>query len=478
MVKPVVIRWFALLMTGMFCTAAWAAAGDVQWEDAVNMGFYNPGPESLIKGSMATVGNTLYVASRYRYNASPGSNANIHVRALDRRTGGVLWETIWAPSNRDDVGVGLVARGRTVVVAGWTGWNDISRYYVVQAFDGHDGQVTWQDSCGPNSASRAPTTAIARDGNIVYVSGNCADAAGHIGIVRAYHIRSGALAWQLSTTDPTTDLKVANGQVYVTTLDGSGNLQLLAIDESTGVLNWQTLVEPTAGLRGIQSRLAADGGSVYLSWEGSDNSTVYRAIAAYNAVTGIQSWQSVPDDSVEDMVIDSGMLLVAETGNQALMAAYDASSGVLLWQDSPNNSETTFAGRAIVAGGGKIYLAGSAYTPAVESVPNFLVRAYSLNGSLLWQDNRPTTAQMNASATDIITSGKSIIAGGVSGSPEPPFGTLETLIRAYDVHGYRHYGKTASRQCRSDHRLVGRGHWNHHNYWTHRDDWSQSKSDW
>jgi len=126
-------------------------------------------------------------------------------------------------------------------------------------------------------------------------------------------------------------------------------------------------------------------------------------------------------------------VFVVEQGDTVLAAAYAASSGALLWEDAPGTTSVQFAGSAIAASGKQVIVAGSAFDHSVESAPNFLVRAYDLKGTLLWQDDAPTTAPLGADALDVVSIDGFVAASGTEGNLTPPFGSTHWLARAYDA---------------------------------------------
>lgn len=408
---------------------SWAAASNLRWQDLIELGF-SPGASPVVAGSMATVGNTLFVTSAFPHRASPGSNANIHVRAYDLRSGDLSWETVWAPTGFDDAAVGLIASSKLVVVAGKTGLNTTSQnFFVVQAFDTVSGAMRWNDSCGFHAPSRA--TDIASAGNLVFVAGVCPDDSGNIGIIRAYDLSTGALAWEVRGPEAPQNLALAGGRLFAAAIDTDGALQVQSYHPNNGDLLWQTSVVDTLGA--ASTHLVAGGGNVYLSWEaGANDGSLTRGIDAVDMGTGDLLWQATPADRVNGLDTGAGLLLVAQSGASSLLTAYDAGTGAVVWDDQPGTPDSVYYGRAVTIGNGQIVLVGSSYTNGTAGAENLLVRAYSHGGSLLWEDNTPTTAMIGAIATDVLAAKSMVIVSGATGRPEPPFGNLQLFVRAYD----------------------------------------------
>jgi hypothetical protein len=420
---------FALLW--LMAAPAWGGSGALSWEDRfdASSGFNSPPP--ILARSTAVQGTSYFVAGSFPFLDSPGSNADIHVRSYDLGTGALRWESVWAPTGSDDEATGLTVAGSAVVVAGSTGLNSTgNNAFVVRAFDAGNGQTLWQDQCGTFSPSGA--AAITSEANSVFAAGTCAPSSdGNTGLLRAYAVSDGTLLWEVRQAETPRGISVFRGRLFEVTNDPTGQLLLRAYDAGTGTQLWE--VRP--GVPGVQSlpQIASGGGAVYLAWETSTSAGTVRGIAAYPARSGTGLWQADPGDSVTALAWAPGRLFAAKSGGDSLLTAYNARNGAVRWQDQPGTVPTVYSAAAVTVAGTQVYIAGDSFTAGSEDAANWLVRAYTLDGHLSWQDNEPATNVFNAAATNVMSGGGKVIAAGGTGRDTPPFTTMQWWIRAYDA---------------------------------------------
>lgn len=418
-------------MLGLSSNAARAAAGSIRWEDRFDLRYTFPVPPPIVVNSSAVIGKVYYVAGAFPFLGSPGSNANIHVRAYNIGKGNLRWESIWAPTGSDDAAVGLVAASRVVVVAGRTGLNSAgNNAFVVQAFSAAGGALLWGDKCGAFGPSGA--TAITSAAYRVFVAGSCAPAAdGNTGLLRAYQADTGKLLWEVRDGSTPLVLAAAGGRLFEATIDASRNLMLRAYDPVSGVLLWE--IQPGTQGTQIVTRITAGGSAVYLAWESSTGGAVTRGIAAYDASTGAGLWQVDPWDRVTALRWDAFRLFAGHAGGDTLLTAYDTRNGTVLWQDQPGSTPASFSAEDVTVGGGRVFVVGNSFSSSTEAAPNWLVRAYTLQGRLLWEDNEPSSAMLPADATNAVWGAGSLIAAGSTGRDSPPFGMMQWWLRSYDA---------------------------------------------
>ena len=409
------------------CAQAWAAPGTPLWTDS-----FDPLVGDSSADYVATTGNMAYVAGAGPFRNSPGSNADIRVRAYAVKGGALLWEDVWDASgiHQDDEVTGLAVAGSRVFIAGSSGTNTVDHNaMVVRAYNAHNGQVLWEDQCGQFS-SRA--RAIVTDGSRVYLAGTCSSAQNGTGLVRAY-TNTGTQVWQANDIAFPADVAVNGNQVFVTGADAAGALVLHAYSANHGKLLWKIRPAAAQTLSLRSAHVVADGSMVYLAWEAADGSgLVTDQIVAY-ASNGKSRWQVNPGDTVNDLVLTSNGLFVAQQGSHRLVSAYDVRTGKLQWQDQPGTPTAPQSALAIAAGDNQVLVSGQAFDPAVENEPHFMVRAYGLNGKLLWEDETPTKTVQGAGANDVAWADGIAIAGGMDSRSEPPFGTTHWLVRAYSA---------------------------------------------
>ena len=415
----------------LLAAPAWAAPGTVSWEDRFDASPGFSGQSPILAGSSAVQGTSYFVAGSFPFLDSPGSNADIHVRSYDMGTGALRWESVWAPTGSDDVAIGLTVAGSAVVVAGTTGLNSTgNNAFVVRAFGTGNGQTLWQDQCGTASGSGA--VAVTSAANSVFAAGACLPASdGNTGLLRAYAAGDGALLWEVRDADSALAISVSRGRLFEAAVDPSGQLLLRAYDAGTGAKLWE--VRP--GVPGTQSlpQIASGGGAVYLAWETSTSAGPVRGIAAYSARSGTGLWQADPGDRVTALAWAPGRLFAGKTGGDTLLTAYGARNGAVRWQDQPGTVPALYSAGALTVAGTQVYLAGDSFTAGSEDAANWLVRAYTLDGHLSWQDNQPATNKLDADATNVVAGDGKVIAAGGTGRDTPGFFTIQWWVRAYDA---------------------------------------------
>jgi hypothetical protein len=419
------------LCTGLLPVPALAAAGDPLWNDEIDPGFGDTSARVV-----AVSDGHAFVAGAGPFQGSPSSNANIRVRAYDLASGNLLWENVWDASGvlLDDDVADLAARSGRTFVAGSGGTNSSSTAFVVRAYESDSGAVLWEDHCGTFSSYARSLAATARR---VFAAGRCQSGTDTGGVLRAYSAADGAILWDARDIDTPWSVTVAGTEVIAAGTDGSGALVLHAYSAADGRLLWTTTSGMPVGLSLRAVQLVYGDGFAYLSWSAVDgNSVASNGLEAYRVGNGRISWQAEPGDRVNGLVLERGRLFAAEAGNTVLAAGYAAKSGRLLWQDQPGTASVSYAGLAAAAADGQFLLAGNSYDPASEQAQNFLIRAYSLGGRLLWQDDEPTTTVQGASFESVAAGHGVAVASGWNSRSTPPFGTTHWLVRAYATDGH------------------------------------------
>ena len=410
----------------LVCAPAWAAPGNTAWTS-----IYNPGgePESVKPGprgglELATVmrvsGNIAYAAISGPYNGEPSSHADIHLRAFDIPTGRLLWEDVWTALGPLNNGVSDIAAsgGRVFIVAVRGVSGDLeSSEWAVRAYAGSSGTVLWEDHCPVGSADRVLATPI-----WVYVAGACTTGSTQLVRVRAYAAATGKLRWetQIPALNRVSAIALSGDKLLVTGLVESTageSLLVRAYGVTRGNLLWQRIPQtPHGTFVGVSSALlTANSGTAYLAWSATNGQA---AVIAYYTGTGRLRWQSYVDDQISALALTQGWLYVAKTGGQSMVSAYDASSGLLRWQDHPGTPAAPFTASALAVGGNQLFVGGSAFHPLHETDTNFLVRAYTLSGKLLWADDVPTSA--GANVENIGWSGGFTVTSGTGFYAPPP----------------------------------------------------------
>ncbi|HEX7966001.1 MAG TPA: PQQ-binding-like beta-propeller repeat protein [Gammaproteobacteria bacterium] len=422
----------ALLLTASLAASlagapVFAASGQLIWDDV-----YDPMTGDASASQVAVAGGFAYVAGGGPYKVTPSSDADIRVRAYDVASGALRWEDVWDAGgiHQDDEVSGLAVGGTRLFLAGSSGTNTAgSNGYVVRAYDRRDGTVLWEDHCG-QFGSRA--RAIVADGGSVFAAGTCSPGTGGAGLLRAYAASTGAQRWEVDDVALPLALAVSGGTVLVAGADDGGHLVLRAYTTRQGRFLWEARPAEAQGLSLRTAELVVGDGKVYLAWWAVDsNSQDTNQVAAYGLRKGRLRWQADPGDRVNRLALDSNRLFTAEAGSQVLVSAYAASDGALLWQDQPGTPSAPYTALAVTVGDKRVFVAGQAFDPAVESAPHFMVRAYTRTGRLLWEDATPTDTMLGAQAQGLGWTRGVLVAAGIDSNSVPPFGFTHWLVRAY-----------------------------------------------
>ena len=429
------VRTLIIAAPILVCVPGWAAPGNTAWTSV-----YAPGGEPDSASAMTISGTTAYAEISGPYNGEPSSDADIHLRAFDIPTGTVLWQDDWAPSGIDDRVWDITASGGRVFIAGAVG-ERISEYnaydWAVRAYAGSSGKVLWEDRCPLGSARRVIATP-----RWVYVAGACVTGTLSMVRVRAYAAATGKLRWE--TKIPAMSwvfaITLSDDKLVVAGSDYSTGQSLLvrAYGVTRGNLLWQRIPQtPQGAFVGVRSAcLAADSRVAYVAWSANNGQA---AVVAYYTSTGRLRWQSYVNDSITALTLaPQGWLYVAKAGGESMVSAYDASSGLLRWQDHPGTPAAPFRASALAVGGNQVFVGGNALHPLHESNTNFLVRAYTLGGKLLWADDVPTQDSGGGGNVEGIGwSDGFTVTSGTSFYPPPPQLYLFWQTQAYSAPSVR-----------------------------------------
>lgn len=424
-------RILAITSAALACVSAWAAPGNTAWSSV-----YPPGGEHDAVSVMTVSGTTAYAEISGPYNGEPTSNADVHLRAFDIPTGAALWQDDWAPSGIDDGVSDISASGGRVFIAGAVGEmiSEFNAYdWAVRAYAGTSGTVLWEDRCPQGSARRVIATP-----RWVYVAGACVTETTSVVRVRAYASATGKLRWELKIPDISSiyAITLADDRLVVAGPDHDTGQSLLvrAYGITRGHLLWQrSPPTPQGAFARVDSAfLAANSRVAYLAWGASNGQA---AIVAYDTGTGRVHWQSYVNDAITALTLAKGWLYVAKAGGESMVSAYDASSGLLRWQDHPGTPAAPFRASALAVGGNQLFVGGSALHPLHEADTNFLVRAYTLGGTLLWADDVPTSA--GANVEDIAWSNGFTVTSGTGFLPPPPQLSIFWQVQGYTASAVR-----------------------------------------
>jgi outer membrane protein assembly factor BamB len=345
--------------------------------------------------------------------------------AYDAASGRPLW------SDHTPLAAGLSTRVFTatsqgaVFTAGYAP-NGFGSDIVVRGHGIGDGRPLWEDRMD-KGRDDLPTGFAANERAVVVVGygGNSTSHAIDF-LVRAYQPATGALLWEdqldvSGASDLATSVAITDRAVYVLgqsrMLSGS-DLVLRAYDLETGLVRWDVrLPGVSAGV------VRAQGGRVFIA--GATGGAAFTA--AFRARTGELLWQERSNEPwVGTVQVQGGRLI--ELGGRSLRARA-VSTGAMLWETAPpSDLSTTQFLTAMDAGVYGIFVAGVRIRDSAEA--DIVVRAYDLDGALLWTDQAARSP--NSGVSDIVLQGKRLYVVGYAAAPQNRLNT-DFLIRAYRV---------------------------------------------
>lgn len=390
----------ALLTVSLAYTDASAGAGDVLWEDKLDLG-----RDTTAAGGLVASQGTLFALGVGPNTSSPCGRADILVRAYRPKTGDLRWYSRWNPSGCTDVAAGIVAAAERVVVAGTGNAHRAPPGpLVVRGYDANTGDVAWEDRCFADFSHAAFASGVATDADRVFVAGVCNRSA----FLRAYDAGTGAVLWDGSETTAGMVLLAADGgRLFGVGFTNLNTLLIRAYDAATGTLSWE--VRPDAAFDRAHVSpsllLTAGGGAVFAHW---NSGTGDHRIQAYDADTGTLLWQDDPGGAVE-FVMAQGRLFAGGFSN---LRAYDARSGEVRWEDPRPVAPRAVGGNQVIG--------------RDNSVPG-AVRVYdAASGEAVWEVKPGSGETFGSMAWEAAR----IFVGGVAVTQ---FGVGEFLLRAYDA---------------------------------------------
>ena len=248
------------------------------------------------------------------------------------------------------------AHGIVVVAAGVGDALGNSQWFV-RGIDARSGKAVWEDRHGELLFGLAKDVAI--EGDRAFVAGwTYTTGQGFDFVVRAYDVRTGAVAWSQA---------VSKGPSCVAQVNGSAR----CVAKAVAVADGRVFVV------GHLSRTAAR----------SDF-----AVIAYDAASGVPLWDSVTDplgvgaNDYAWAVAAAGdrVFVLGETGNQTglLLQAHDVHTGAILWRQPLPGARTFTLKDTLVADRRQVIIGGS------DAAQRFFVRAYDpRTGAPQWEDH-------------------------------------------------------------------------------------------
>ncbi|MDH3685970.1 MAG: PQQ-like beta-propeller repeat protein, partial [Myxococcales bacterium] len=276
---------------------------------------------------------------------SPAGNEWL-VRALDTRTGALLWDIA-------EPGAGIAShvaiKGKRVFVAGSRD-NGIDEDFFVAAYDARTGALLWSDQQNPDAGDMDGASRLAVKGSLLVAVGSLRNGINTDWYVRAYRAKTGEFLWEErfdadGSTDYASDVAIQGKRVFVagsTLIGGDREFLVRAYDARTGGELWSDLFDLAGGGDGA-SRIAVKGRRVFAAGQvdnGSDSDVLLRTL---DAKTGGLLWDDLHDragggENVNALVVKGGRLYMsgAESNGldgDAFVRIYSAKSGFLESED-------------------------------------------------------------------------------------------------------------------------------------------------
>lgn len=351
------------------------SSGNLRWSDQTPL---MPGINTSV--FTAALGDLAFVAG---YNSVVANDSDIFVNAYNVATGTLLWHKILG-KGRDDLPQGLAVSPAAVIVVGYGGNTSTppitALNALIRAYEPVTGQMLWEDQINKGDSIDDIAWTVSIDGDRVFVAGTTnAPGATRNMILRAYHVTTGTLLWEVQRPGVTpTAIAVRADRVFVAGSDNVPNAYLAAFNARKGNLLWEDVSTP-GNFRDVQIQ-DQDVVAVGSSLRGS-------LVRVYHAPNGKLEWQHVT---------------TPQPGFQQTLAAVALSNDAVY-----------------VAG-----LAGEDFT-----YTEFLVRAYDLSrGRILFEDRSHRSSGSGSAALDIAVSATRVYAVGWASDS----GSADFLIRAYD----------------------------------------------
>ncbi len=356
--------WLAL------ATAVFGQAGSLIWTNEFGDYAYDENTGAILANS-----RTVFVVGSV---VDASWNYDWLVRALDSKTGAMLWQSQFGNSNQLEDANAIAIRGSRLFVVGY---QDNAAYsasdWITCAYDTRSGVCLWTNRFANTNWFNAPV-AVCVEGPRVFAVG---EATSNF-TVRACNANNGALLWQ--DTVPT----------------------VVGPDWATGIVAYRDAV--------YASGFTYDGGLHY-DW----------LVRAYNGRTGRLLWQDKSNSAGLDdgpsaiaagaeKVYAVGVVEDAQTNSDWLVKAYNAEDGHVVWQDRVDKGGGYDQASAVLVQGDRVYVAGISDVGGLGNPDDYhwLVRAYNgKNGSLLWEDSSRSIGGLQApnsiglSGTNLCVSG-------------------------------------------------------------------------
>jgi hypothetical protein len=394
-----------------------------------------------------------------------GQARDFVVRAVDERTGALLWQD-QVDKGDDDFASGVVADGGRVFVSGNTYKADTGYDWLLRAYDEATGALLWEkryDLVGRSDFSRG--TALAAGGGLVFLGGYGTNAqdTGDFNtdwVVRAYDARTGRLRWhdRIGGFSGAYSLAYDRGRLIAGGWTASETEDLALVRAYDARNGWRLWEDTTPGARGTGGTwtkvVRADGGRVFAAQPVQLAETFRQAprVKAFDAVSGALLWEDRLETGerqwLQDLAVADGRVSAVGYGGagcvsgvrsncDAVIRTYGAHRGSLLWERSIDLSGLDDAAELVVADRDVVFVnstAGPLTTlPGCCTIGQWVVHAFDgSDGRLLWQglgeEGDSAIYNMAHAGGRLFIPGRAVDLGSSE---------WDWILRAYDVRGRR-----------------------------------------
>lgn len=411
------MRTTAVLLFTLLSAGSALAQDRLLWERRVDL---NGGLD--VARSVAVSNGKVIVAG----NAHVPTGLDFLTLAYDTQTGRPMWSDHTPLVAGLSTRVFAVTSQGAVFTAGYAP-NGFGSDIVVRGHGVGTGRPLWEDRMD-KGRDDLPTGFAANERAVVVVGygGNTTSHAIDL-LVRAYQPSTGALLWEdqldvSGASDLATSVAMTDRAVYVlgqSQMPSGSDLMLRAYDLETGLVSWDVRLPGVSG-----SAVRVQGGRVFIA--GATGGAAFTA--AFRARTGELLWQEQASEQwIVDLQVHGGRLIELSSRSLRVRAAR---TGEMLWETAPpGTSGTTQLLTTMDVGAHGIFVAGvRILQDFVEA--DIVVRAYDLDGALLWSDQ--SARSPNSGVSDIVLEGRRLYVVGYAAAPQNRLNT-DFLIRAYRV---------------------------------------------
>ncbi len=409
---------------------AWAAHGNLLWQDLIDRGHDDA-------ASISGRHDRVFAAGLTFGNGIDQPDISF-VRAYHAKTGALLWEQLSAPHAIEAYPRLAVADHKVFVSDG----------ALVHAHHASTGSLIWQQNAG------GTLTAIEASGGLVVVVGYKRapivppPASGPTEnvdlLISAYDAGSGSLVWsdQFDSGNNNGDwgfaLRVHNNRAYAVgkleQLGGARSALVRAYKAHTGDLLWSQ----TSPALESASAVTSHGGLVFIG--GTTGQSTNPGIQAYDAQNGVLVWQheAIRGDGIDAfgfiaaLDVQQDRLVAAGSDGRFLVQAHEPSDGSVLWKTVTAHNG---AALALTTHSGQVFTVGMDKAPDL----GWVVRAQDgATGQLAWEKLEATTTVRGIGRDVDVEGGRLFAIGSVgmsedAGFPGLPNQQSDVLIRTYDA---------------------------------------------